>query len=98
MDKSYKEAFQRLTEEYISRVKCCDECFAESFCIEQQRREVVAVNNSVIKDIEAKGIKITELTTEEKEMFQAVAKDTVYKTAAKEYGQELFDLAASYNK
>ena len=39
MDKSYKEAFQRLTEEYISRVKCCDECFAESFCIEQQRRE-----------------------------------------------------------
>ena len=39
MDKSYEEAFQRLTEEYISRVKCCDECFAESFCIEQQRRE-----------------------------------------------------------
>lgn len=39
MDKSYKEAFQRLTEEYISRVKCCDECFAETFCIEQQRRE-----------------------------------------------------------
>ena len=39
MDKSYKEAFQRLAEEYISKVKCCDECFAESFCIEQQRRE-----------------------------------------------------------
>ena len=39
MDKLYKEAIQRLTGEYISKVKCCDECFAESFCIEQQRRE-----------------------------------------------------------
>lgn len=33
------EAIQRLAGEYISKVKCCDECFAESFCIEQQRRE-----------------------------------------------------------
>ena len=39
MGKLYKEAIQRLTGEYISKVKCCDECFAESFCIEQQRRE-----------------------------------------------------------
>ena len=39
MNKLYKEAIQRLTGEYISKVKCCDECFAESFCIEQQRRE-----------------------------------------------------------
>ena len=39
MDKSYKEAIQRLAGEYISKVGYCDECFAESFCDEQQRRK-----------------------------------------------------------
>ena len=39
MDKSHKEAIQRLALEYISKVKCCDGCFAEFFCTDQQRRE-----------------------------------------------------------
>ena len=39
MDKSYKEAIQRLAGEYISKVKCCDECFCEYWCIEQEKKE-----------------------------------------------------------
>ena len=39
MRKKQTDSFERLAKEYLSKCKCCDECFAESFCIEQQRRE-----------------------------------------------------------
>ena len=39
MSKKQTDSFERLAKEYLSKCKCCDECFAESFCIEQQRRE-----------------------------------------------------------
>lgn len=33
------EEFEILAQEYISKCNCCDECFAEYFCIENQRRD-----------------------------------------------------------
>lgn len=39
MSKKQTDSFERLAKEYLSKCKCCDECFAESFCIDQQRRE-----------------------------------------------------------
>lgn len=33
------ESFVILAKEYVSKCTCCDECFAEIFCIENQRRE-----------------------------------------------------------
>ena len=41
---------------------------------------------------------VTVLTDEQKAAFQKVAEDTVYKTAAETYGQELIDMAANHNK
>ena len=41
---------------------------------------------------------MTVLTDEQKAAFQKVAEDTVYKTAAETYGQELIDMAANHNK
>ena len=43
-------------------------------------------------------MEVTVLTPEQKAEFQKIAEDTVYKTAAAEYGQELIDMAAAHNK
>ena len=32
-------SFNRLAREYLSKCECCDECFAEIFCISENRRE-----------------------------------------------------------
>lgn len=31
-----KDAYRRLIAEYLSKCNCCDECFAEGFCIQNQ--------------------------------------------------------------
>lgn len=33
------ESMTRLAKEYISKVKCCDECFCEYWCIENQFKD-----------------------------------------------------------
>lgn len=33
------EAMPRLAKEYLSKVKCCDECFCENWCIEHGVKE-----------------------------------------------------------
>ena len=66
--------------------------------VKTQRELITEENASLAKDIAAAGVEVTTLTEEQKAAFQKVAEDTVYKTAASKYGQELIDLAASYNK
>lgn len=66
--------------------------------MEYQRELITAENESLLSNIEAAGVEVTVLTDEQKAAFQKVAEDTVYKTAASEYGQELIDMAAKYNK
>lgn len=63
-----------------------------------QRELITEQNQSLLSDIEAAGVEVTVLTPEQKAEFQKIAEDTVYKTAAAEYGQELIDMAAAHNK
>ncbi len=35
----YDFVITRLANEYISKIKCCDECFCESWCIENGTKE-----------------------------------------------------------
>ena len=63
-----------------------------------QRELITAENESRLSEIEAAGVEVTVLSAAEKAEFQKVAENSVYKTAAAEYGQELIDMAAKYNK
>ena len=63
-----------------------------------QRELITEQNQSLLSDIEAANVEVTVLTPEQKAEFQKIAEDTVYKTAAAEYGQELIDMAAAHNK
>ncbi|MDR0853388.1 MAG: TRAP transporter substrate-binding protein [Clostridiales Family XIII bacterium] len=63
-----------------------------------QREELTKQNQDLLKNIEDAGLEVTVLTEAEKAPFQKIAQDGVWKTAAATYGQELIDLAASYNK
>lgn len=63
-----------------------------------QREMTTEQNASLAANIAGKGVEVTELTAEQKAAFMKVAEDTVYKTAAKNYGQDLIDLAAAYNQ
>lgn len=71
---------------------------AANATVTKQREYITEENASLAKDIEAAGVEVTTLTDEQKAAFQKVAEDTVYKTAADAYGQDLIDLAASFNK
>lgn len=66
--------------------------------MEYQRELITEENKSLLSNIEAAGVEVTVLTDEQKAAFQKVAEDTVYKTAAAEYGQDLIDMAAKHNK
>ncbi len=63
-----------------------------------QREMITEENQSLLENIKNAGVEVTVLTDEQKAAFQKVAEDTVYKTAAAAYGQELIDMAASHNK
>lgn len=47
MNKS--ESLERLSKEYISKCKCCDECFVEMFCIQNQRRKGRVPHKDIMK-------------------------------------------------
>lgn len=63
-----------------------------------QREMITDQNQSLLKNIQDSGVEVTVLTAEQKLAFQKVAEDSVYKTAADLYGQDLIDMAAAYNK
>ena len=65
---------------------------------DRQREIITQQNTDYAKDIADAGVAVNELTDEAKAEFQKIAEDTVYKTAAQAYGQELIDMAAAHNK
>ena len=62
-----------------------------------QRELITAENESRLSEIEAAGVEVTVLSTEQKAPFQKIAEESCYKTAAATYGQELIDMAAAHN-
>lgn len=66
--------------------------------VEYQREMITEQNASLVTDIEAAGTEVITLDADQKAAFQKVAEDSVYKTAAAEYGQDLIDMAAAHNK
>lgn len=66
--------------------------------VEYQREMITEQNASLAADIEAAGTEVVTLDADQKAAFQKVAEDSVYKTAASEYGQDLIDMAAAHNK
>lgn len=70
---------------------------AANATVKAQREYITEQNASLAKDIEAAGVEVIYLTEEEKALFQKAAEESVYVTAAEKYGQELIDLAASFN-
>ncbi len=63
-----------------------------------QRDMITEQNQSLLDNIEAAGVEVTTLSDEAKAEFQQKAKESVWVTAADLYGQDLIDLADSYNK
>lgn len=66
--------------------------------MQYQRELITAENEARLADIEAAGVEVVVLDADQKAAFQKIAEDSVYKTAAEEYGQELIDMAAAYNE
>lgn len=66
--------------------------------VEYQRDLITQQNEDLVANIEGAGLEVITLTAEEKAVFQKVAEETVYKTAATDYGQDLIDLALKYNE
>ena len=85
--------YNSLPEDYQAAIK-----EAAENTMEYQRELITEENESLLSEIEAAGVEVTVLTDEQKAAFQKVAEDTVYKTAAETYGQELIDMAANHNK
>ena len=85
--------YNSLPEDYQAAIK-----EAAENTMEYQRELITEENESLLSEIEAAGVEVTVLTDEQKAAFQKVAEDTVYKTAAGDYGQELIDMAADHNK
>lgn len=50
MNKS--ESLERLSKEYISKCTCCDECFVEMFCIQNQRRKGRVPHEDIMKCVQ----------------------------------------------
>ncbi|MBU5625590.1 TRAP transporter substrate-binding protein [Oscillibacter sp. MSJ-2] len=63
-----------------------------------QRDMITEQNESLLQNIKDYGVEVTELSDEAKADFQQKAKESVWVTAAELYGQDLLDLADSYNK
>lgn len=65
--------------------------------VEKQREYITEQNDSLLQNIKDAGLDVITLTEEQKKAFQDAAKASVYKTAAEAFGQELIDIATSYN-
>lgn len=76
--------------------KALDEAAAET--VEYQRELIDQQNNDDAALIEDAGVKVTELTDEQKETFRKIAEDSVWDSIIDQYGQEAWDLAVKYNK
>ena len=63
-----------------------------------QAEMITEQNDSLLSNIEAAGVEVTTLSDEAKAEFQQKAKESVWVTAADLYGQDLIDLADSFNK
>lgn len=88
-----KKYYESLPEEYQTLI--ADAAVAT---MERQREIITQQNIDYAANIAEAGIEVVELTPEAKEEFQAIALDTVYKTAAEAYGQELIDMALAHNE
>lgn len=55
-------------------------------------------NQSLLQNIEDARVEVTTLSDEAKAEFQQKAKESVWVTAADLYGQDLIDLADSFNQ
>lgn len=62
-----------------------------------QREMITEENESLLQNIIDAGVEVTELTPEAKQEFTDIAQSSVYPQAAADYGQDLIDLALSYN-
>lgn len=88
-----KDFYESLPEEYQTLI-----ADAAKATMDRQRELITQQNTDFAKNIAEAGVEVVELTPEAKNEFQQIALDTVYKTAAEEYGQELIDLALAHNK
>jgi tripartite ATP-independent transporter DctP family solute receptor len=88
-----KDFFESLPEDYQ---KIIQDAATESR--DYNRSELTKQNKDLQKNIADAGLEVTVLTAKEKEAFQKIAEDSVWKTAATKYGQELIDIAKKYNK
>lgn len=88
-----KDFYESLPEEYQTLI-----ADAAQATMERQRELITQQNADYAKNIADAGVEVVELTPEAKAEFQQIALDTVYKTAAQEYGQELIDMALAHNK
>jgi len=53
MSKIAEEINEKLIKEYISKVGCCDECFASTYCTLNGLRESRVPQNYCVKNIES---------------------------------------------
>ena len=63
-----------------------------------QAEMITEQNQSLLQNIEDAGVEVTTLSDEAKAEFQQKAKESVWVTAVDLYGQDLIDLADSFNK
>lgn len=88
-----KDFYESLPEEYQKLL-----ADAAQATMEYQRELITKQNTDYQQNIADAGLEVTVLTDEQKAEFQKIAEDTVYKTAAEKYGQDLIDMAAAHNK
>lgn len=70
----------------------CNENFKEN-----NRKLIIEMEDGYLKELEAAGMEINELTPEQKKVFSDAAKP-VYDDFRKKYGDELINFATKYNK
>jgi tripartite ATP-independent transporter DctP family solute receptor len=88
-----KDFFESLSEKNQKVIK---DAMAET--VEFQREEILKQNSELLSEFTDIDVDVTILTEEEKEPFRQIAKDSVWKMATAEFGQELLDLATKYNE
>jgi len=71
---------------------------AAAATISYQREMITKENADLASEIAAAGVQVTTLTDDEKAAFKKVAEDSVYKTAAADFGQDLIEMATAHNK
>ena len=86
------EFFEGLPEDYQAAIQ-----EAADNTTRLQREMITQENEELLQNIIDGGVEVVELTDEAKQEFIDIAQESVYPQAAQDYGQELIDLALSYN-